>query len=258
MGYAGGNDPSGRPLSPSLYITDITNNQTSRSGDWQYGGASYAPNAVFGAWKSYAETINNSLGGAVTLTGANDPARNQWNLGTGSDAPPAGLTNGGYGAEVQWNLTTLQNQGVLLPGHNYRFYVMVHDGDQNKSGGDVGQASYQVNNPIPIPPGSLSGYVYNESSAFAGLANVVVTLSGQMTTKTDGTGLYTFSGLSAGTYSITETPPLGYSDDWAQNIIGSLGGVNSQTTPTTISSIVLQGNALNGINYDFADVMLGS
>jgi uncharacterized repeat protein (TIGR01451 family) len=149
LGVPGAADPSGRPLTPELYITDITTNTTSRSGDWQYGGAAYAPSAVFGTWKSATETINNALGGTVTVSVASDPTANGTNLGAGADKPPAGLPSAGYTSEVRWDLNALAAKGILLPGHNYRFYVMVHDGDQNKTGGDVGQASYQVNNPIP-------------------------------------------------------------------------------------------------------------
>ena len=45
-----GTDASGRPLFPSLYITDITNvtaahldDPVNHAGDWQYGGAPLAP-----------------------------------------------------------------------------------------------------------------------------------------------------------------------------------------------------------------------
>jgi len=33
---------------------------------------------------------------------------------------------------------------VLQSGHTYRFQFMGHDGDQNKSGGDVGEACVNV------------------------------------------------------------------------------------------------------------------
>ena len=46
------------------------------------------------------------------------------------------LVNQGYGAEAKW---TAQGLG-LQPGHIYRLVFMVHDGDQNKTGGDVGEA----------------------------------------------------------------------------------------------------------------------
>jgi len=49
---------------------------------------------------------------------------------------PTGLSLEGYGAEVRWDVNTLS----LISGHQYRLYFMVHDGDQNKTGGDVGQA----------------------------------------------------------------------------------------------------------------------
>ena len=41
-----------------------------------------------------------------------------------------------YGAELIWNIDALG----LDPAHRYRFQFIVHDGDQNKPGGDVGQA----------------------------------------------------------------------------------------------------------------------
>src|SRR5262249_18214560 len=53
----GSTDVSGRPMSPMLFITDITNNPNDRSGDWQWGGTAYAPNAVFGTWKGVVKTI---------------------------------------------------------------------------------------------------------------------------------------------------------------------------------------------------------
>src|SRR5581483_10081923 len=102
------------------------------------------------------------------------------NLGPGSDAAPAGLANEGYGAEARWNLADLN----LIPGHTYRFYVIVHDGDQNKSGGDCGQASFVFTIPgvAAPPPASLSGYVMQDNSANSlpnsAIGNVTVTLTG--------------------------------------------------------------------------------
>ena len=50
------------------------------------------------------------------------------------------MVNQGYGAEVRWDVSSLG----LLPGHVYRMQFMVHDGDQNKAGGDVGQGCATV------------------------------------------------------------------------------------------------------------------
>jgi uncharacterized repeat protein (TIGR01451 family) len=157
----GNTDVSGRPLFPSLYITDITgataatiDNLQYHVGDWQYGGTPVAPNTVFGTWKSFSETINTTTSPpTVTLSTTGDPAANGTNLGPGADPLPSGFTSLGYTAEAQWNLAQLQADKLLIPGHVYRFYMIVHDGDQNKSGGDVGQACVDlIYTPPPPPP----------------------------------------------------------------------------------------------------------
>jgi hypothetical protein len=141
---AGGTDPAGRPMYPVLYITDVTENPGNPlAGDWQMGGTGIAPDAVFGTWKGAVKTVNHTTN-TVTVTPDADPAANGWNLdGTGPcpgancpDPVPAPTpANQGYGTEVRWNLNTHN----FIPGHEYRLYFMVHDGDQNKTGGDVGQ-----------------------------------------------------------------------------------------------------------------------
>jgi len=138
----GGVDTSNRPMYPALYITDITGNPTSRIGDWQQGGrAAIPPDTVFGAWKGAVETIDETVTPAkTTVTPDADPKQNKWSLGAGSDAPPSGTSNEGYGAEARWNVNSLG----LQPGHAYRLQFMVHDGDQNKSGGDSGEGCLTV------------------------------------------------------------------------------------------------------------------
>jgi hypothetical protein len=132
-GDQAGLDPSLRPMWPSLFVTDISTNPSDTSGDWQQGGRPIAPNAIFGSWKSALRNVDNTKTPAVTsITPDVDPAKNNWNL-SGGDPVPAGLMNEGYGAEARWNVT-------LTPGHSYRLQVLVHDGDQNKGGGDSGEA----------------------------------------------------------------------------------------------------------------------
>jgi hypothetical protein len=113
-----GTDTSGRPLYPSLFVTDLTvNGPNSHAGDWQFGGAAIAPTDVFGAWKYFTRTIDRTHTPAVvSLTADADPASNGWNLGAG-DPAPAGLGDEGYGAEVRWSLASLN----LIPCHIYRF-----------------------------------------------------------------------------------------------------------------------------------------
>lgn len=133
VGDQSGLDSSLRPMWPSLFITDISTDASSRAGDWQQGGRPIAPSAIFGSWKAAVRTVDNSRSpSVVTITPDADPAKNNWNL-SGGDPVPAGLANEGYGAEARWNVS-------LVPGHSYRLQVLVHDGDQNKAGGDSGEA----------------------------------------------------------------------------------------------------------------------
>ncbi|MBV8065016.1 MAG: pilus assembly protein [Actinobacteria bacterium] len=140
-GTLAGTDPDGRPMFPALFITDVTNNPASTSGDWQSGGTPIPPNAVFGTWKGAVITVDQTKKPATrTITPDADPTKNNWSLGPGSDTPPSGLANEGYGAEARWNVNSLG----LKPGHLYRMEFMVHDGDQNKTGGDSGEACNTV------------------------------------------------------------------------------------------------------------------
>jgi hypothetical protein len=151
-------DPSGRPIFPSLFITDVTGitdtsvgNAAYRMGDWQYNGTPIPPNDIFGTWKGAVRS------GSSLVTDANPATKNGWSLGAGSDVPSVGfatLDNLDYGAEVRWNVSNLCVNGSgtgtacggsatplsSLSGHTFRLQFIVHDGDQNKTGGDVGQA----------------------------------------------------------------------------------------------------------------------
>jgi hypothetical protein len=122
----------------------------SRGGDYEAGGtiASHdssgnpTATAIYGSWSNTLQTkpLN----------------KNNWILGTGSDAIPAvdafGTAttsfNEGYGSEVAWNSGGLQafnpstNTYVALQaGHTYRVQSITHDTDQNKTsgGGDTGE-----------------------------------------------------------------------------------------------------------------------
>jgi len=132
-GDQSGLDASLRPMWPALFVTDISNDPSSKSGDWQQGGRPISPNAVFGSWKSAVRTVDTTVSPpTVTITPDADPAKNDWGL-AGGNTPPSGLKSEGYGTESRWNVS-------LIPGHSYRLQVIVHDGDQNKVGGDSGEA----------------------------------------------------------------------------------------------------------------------
>lgn len=140
-GDQAGNDPSVRPAFPALYVTDITANPASTAGDWQNFGTAVPAQAAFGTWKAAVTTVDKTKSPAVvTVTPDADPAKNNWNLGTLADPAPTGLLNEGFGAELRWNITDLG----MKPGRAYRLEFMVHDGDQNKAGGDAGEACTNV------------------------------------------------------------------------------------------------------------------
>jgi hypothetical protein len=133
-------DRCDRPMFPALFITDITNNPSSTAGDWQLGGNPIRPSAVYGTWKAAVRLVDKTKNPpVVTVTPDADPAKNNWNVDGGDPAPP-GLTNEGYGAEIVWDMDALG----LIEGHVYRVQVVVHDGDQNKVGGDTGESCATV------------------------------------------------------------------------------------------------------------------
>ena len=150
-------DPyGGRPVYPALFITDLTvNGATSRLGDWQQGGTPYYPTVVCGSWKSAVKNVDSTHNPvAVTINPVSDPAQNHWNL-AGGDAPPSGTQDEGFGAEIKWDIATLG----LIPGHTYRIQLMVHDGDQNKTGGDAGSQCTTIYVPITLNPDINVTYV---------------------------------------------------------------------------------------------------
>jgi uncharacterized surface anchored protein len=115
--------------------------------------------------------------------------------------------------------------------------------------------------------GSLSGLAYNDStgdhhfqSGENGLGGVTVNLTGiddqgnvvNMTTTSDVDGNFSFANLRAGTYSLTESPPSGWT--FVGGDPGSAGGAASGDT---ISSIVL-GNGVLANSYYFGFVGGGS
>jgi hypothetical protein len=142
-------DAFGRPLFPAMFVTDLTvNGASSKLGDWQQGGVALAPNAVYGSWKGAVETVNKTVSPAkTTIVPDADPAKNHLNVGAGGLNPPSGIPDQGYTTEIVWNVANIPGYN---PTHAYRIQFMLHDGDQNNTGGDVGEAC------ISIGPGSQS------------------------------------------------------------------------------------------------------
>ncbi len=131
-------------------------------------------------------------------------------------------------------------------------------------------------NPPPPPPpppssdtASLSGHVYFDADfdgsrdvGEGGLSNWTIILTGtdslghdvRLTAKTDPSGLYTFSGLQAGTYqvSVVSDPSWMYTGSTVGKVGDSTDGV--VMADGSIGSIILRA-ADSGMDYDFGEVM---
>lgn len=156
IGTATAIDPLHRPIYPAAFVTDLTAlGASSKAGDWQSrnsgaaGGTTGAetPDFVGGTWKAFVPN--------ATVA---DPGSGNTNAQLGPNADPftTNIPNAGngekYNAEIRWNVANLTDQagGALQNGHKYRVQFIVHDGDQNKTGGDVGEACVVIT--LPGPP----------------------------------------------------------------------------------------------------------
>ena len=135
-GDQAGIDDRSLPFMPMLFITDITFDAGNRSGDWQQGGSGFLPQKIFGTWKAAVKKVEYAPRDVRTdFQCDEDPRRNGWNLGAGSDAPPIGTADKGFGTEIVW----LTDNLGLMPGHTYRLQFIFHTGEQNNSGTNEGE-----------------------------------------------------------------------------------------------------------------------
>ncbi|MCA9185474.1 MAG: isopeptide-forming domain-containing fimbrial protein [Planctomycetales bacterium] len=142
-------------------------------------------------------------------------------------------------------------------------YNEVSIADDGTNGPDLDPANNIASDRTPVPS-SVAGLVFhdrNNNGIFdplageTGIGNVSIRLTGTdvnsqpvdatLSTLPDGT--YSFTGLVAGTYAITETQPANYND--GLDLAGSLGGVTSNDM---LSSIVILAGEI-GVNYNFGE-----
>jgi len=120
--------------------------------------------------------------------------------------------------------------------------------------------------------GELSGFVYDDlngdksdDGTDSGIAGVIVTLTGtdssghqvHLTRTTASNGSFYFMGLRAGTYTITETQPSGYTSDATDvgTVNGTTDGKAVNTAGGQITNIALKLGA-DGVSYDFGEIQL--
>jgi len=112
------------PISPALFITNISSNLADTSGDARNGGVPQGASDIYGAWKREG--------------GFDPPAPNGPNLGTAADRwPPANGPGGPHSqnwiAEIVWKIADLKTKDgqALITGNTYRIQQVIHDGDTN-------------------------------------------------------------------------------------------------------------------------------
>lgn len=123
---AANKDANGYPISPAVFITDITANPADVSGDAQGGGVAQFPTDIYGAWR-----VENGLSGTVP---------NGQNLGAGADlwppanGPAAGARSSVWSAQLIWKVPNLRTKtgAPLTVGNTYRMQIVLHSGTQNR------------------------------------------------------------------------------------------------------------------------------
>jgi uncharacterized repeat protein (TIGR01451 family) len=234
-----------RPIYPSAFVTDVTGISSSsaayKAGDWQNlntpstgTNGAQAPGFIAGTWKVYAgpstSTGDPGSGNPLTVGTTNG-------LGPNADNYPGVNISGAsslekYTAETRWaaaglmawNPNTSTWEPSLLPGHTYRVQVIAHDGDQNQSGGDVGEACQIISLP------GISTVATGDTMHADGTATVgdTATVSGVNTPLPSGTNKITFS-----VYGPDPTPGTDTTDDCtAGNLVGSKDVALNSTTPS--------------------------
>lgn len=145
---------------------------------------------------------------------------------------------------------------------NYRTFVVggARGGGGSNFTGSMSATEAVVPTQALPPEGSLSGHVFidanqdgvidpNEDGGIGGVTIHLFDAIGNevATTTTNDDGSYSFTGLAAGTYSISEDQPNGFVD--GNDYLGSLGGSLGNDQFSAIQ--VLAGQS--GVNYDFTE-----
>ena len=171
----------------------------------------------------------------------------------GFDAPygwNTGFAPAEFATQPQWfSVTDVQEFGIdtsVTPIWGFR---VDNDGEADVKFFSAGVDPFTV-------PSSIAGSVLDDSGN--AIPGVTITLTGTdvfgnpvtAETTTDADGNYSFTGLNAGTYTVSEAQPAGYDD--GADTPGSLGG--DASVNDVISSIVLAAGD-NSIDNDFGEVL---
>jgi len=116
----------------------------------------------------------------------------------------------------------------FIQGHTYRLYFMVHDGDQNKTGGDAGQACVTFTYNGPTQPGAPTptptATPTTPPVAVVAIGNI---FGGGNATKTVAV---TFQNNTAVSQVLVASPPPTLSISWPQPTVNTGNGTLKQIT----------------------------
>jgi SdrD B-like domain len=150
-------------------------------------------------------TVSVDAGSCVTVV--SQPGNGRWRATITEQAPPA-----------NWALTSITIVPSLVDAGNPSVDVPNRTASANISN-DLGETFTFTNTFTPPPTGEIGDFVWDDlngngiqDSGEPGIAGVTVTLSGAAsgTTTTDANGYYNFTGLGAGSYTVTVATPAGY------------------------------------------------
>ncbi len=187
-------------------------------------------------------TLTNTATGVTTETTTDDTGAYSFtNLAPGTytvkETQPSTFVDGpdslGTGATTAGTATNDQFAGVVLGGGQN---AVNYDFTENK-------------------PASISGAVY-VAGTNTPIAGVTITLKNETTnlTTTTTTGLdgkYSFTGLPAGTYSVTETQPSGFDDAADKAGTGATGAAGTVGADSVTGITVVAGD--KAVDYDFTE-----
>jgi hypothetical protein len=220
---------------------DVNVNDVYDGTDTALAGVTVALTGTTGAGSPVSLTTTSASNGTYSFTGLAP------GVYTVTETPPAGYT------------TETANSGSL--GGSAATAVV---SNVTVTSGETG-TSYNFGQYVPATS-SIAGVVYNDlngndaDNSEPGIAGVTVTLTGtsslgspvDLTTTSASNGTYSFTGLAAGTYTVTETPPPGYVTETAN--AGSQGG----TAATAVVSNVTLATGAAGTNYNFGQYQTSS
>lgn len=205
-----------------------------------------------------------ALGGTITVTYTAT-------VTTSTSIAGAALDNT---AKIYWDTDAAEDTNVIRDGGA--------DGAPDRDlGAGPGDEVFNVNTDpaqdterVVVNTSTISGVVYRDlnangsfGGADTGISSVTVALNGtdlngnaiNLTTTTNGAGAYSFTGLTPGAYTITETPPAGLTD--ALETVGTnFGGTKSDALDSdTINGVTIAAQSnTTGAGYNFGEVLPSS